>query len=54
MIFMIRNDTEAPTKPDIGTPTRQEPSPFDDPDRYYQPDRLCPDQSKEGTWKSRP
>lgn len=53
---MPRNDetTIAPTKPDIGTPIREEPAPMDDPDRYYNPERLCPDQSKEGTWKSLP
>ena len=49
-------DTDTPTRttPDIGSPVREDPAPMDDPDRYYQPDRLCPDQSKEGTWKSRP
>lgn len=50
-----RNDEVAdPTKTRPGTPVREDPAPFDDPDRYYQPDRLCPDQSKEGTWHSRP
>ena len=39
---------------DKGIPVREEPSPMEDPDRYYNPERLCPEQGKEGTWKSRP
>lgn len=43
---------ETPVK--TGSPVRESPTPFDDPQRFYQPERLCPDQGKEGGWKSRP
>lgn len=54
--MFIRLDTASPVKttPDVGSPVRPDVAPLAEPDRYYQPDRLCPDQSKEGTWKSRP
>lgn len=52
---MARNDgISDPTKTLPGAPVREEPSPLGDPDRYYNPERLCPEQGKEGTWKSRP
>lgn len=46
--------TDSPTK--TGAPTRERPfeSPRPGPERHYQPERLCPTQRKDGTWKSRP
>lgn len=45
---------ETPTRTRPDTPTRPDTSPIGDPERYYNPERLCPEQGKEGTWKSRP
>ncbi len=49
-------DTEAPvrTRPDTDTPVRENPFSLPEPDRFYQPERLCPDQSQEAGWTSRP
>lgn len=49
--------TEAPTTtptttPD--TPVRENPFSLPEPDRFYNPERLCPDQSQQGGWRSRP
>lgn len=46
-----------PTETPVQTPTRtpgESPSEMPSPDRFYQPERLCPDQSQQGAWRSRP
>ncbi len=43
--------TEAPAKTPTKAPT-EDPNPG--PERYYRPDRLCPDQKQDGGWRSRP
>jgi hypothetical protein len=40
------------TTPTTTTPTRTEPTV--DPDRHYNPERLCPGQRKDGERRSRP
>ena len=42
------------TKTRTGTPTSPEKAPMSDPERHYHPQRLCPDQSKDGGWRARP
>lgn len=49
------NETETSTPVKTGAPTQApERMPMEDPERYYQPERLCPDQSKDGGWRARP
>ena len=45
-----RPETETKT----GTPVAPEKAPMPDPERHYQPQRLCPDQTKDGGWRARP
>ncbi len=47
------------TSPDTKTKTDQPMTPVEeprmpDPERHYNPERLCPDQSKDGGWRARP
>lgn len=48
--------TEAPVKDPVETPTRtpEKDQPFDDPTPYYVPERLCPDQEKDGGFRTAP
>lgn len=45
--------SEVPTKTPTQTPTKN-PEPGTAPERYYQPERLCPDQRQKGSWRARP
>lgn len=52
----MADPTTSPNPVKTGAPT-QAPDRvpmIDDPERYYQPQRLCPDQSKDGGWRARP
>lgn len=40
------------TKPDVQTPEKEHEVP--DPERFYNPEKLCPDQRKDGTRWSAP
>lgn len=42
----------APVK--VDAPTRAPVMPSEDPERYYHPERLCPDQRQDGGWRTRP
>ena len=42
------------TKTHTETPLAPEKTPMSDPERHYNPQRLCPDQSKDGGWRARP
>lgn len=47
--------TETPVKAPTESPVRN-PShrSIPDPDKHYSPERLCPDQRKEGGWRGSP
>ena len=45
--------TEAPVKTPTKTPTKS-PDKKPAPERYYEPRRLCPDQKKDGAWRTQP
>jgi hypothetical protein len=49
---MPKPDTQTPTKTDA--PTRRQDEPAADPERHYNPERLCPSQRKDGTRWSMP
>lgn len=42
-----------PTK-EVETPVKTPVKPEESPDKFYQPERLCPNQRKDGTWRSLP
>jgi hypothetical protein len=46
--------TTAPTKTDTPTAPTKRDTPQIDPDRHYQPERLCPDQRGDGERWARP
>ena len=47
-------ETTPDTKTRTGTPIAPERAPMSDPERHYQPERLCPDQTKDGGYRARP
>ena len=46
--------SETKTKPGVRTPVVPERAPYPERERYYSPDRLCPDQKKDAGWSARP
>lgn len=44
----------SPVETPVKSPVRTEPDRVPDPDRYYQPERLCPQQKKDATRWSAP
>ena len=50
-----RRSNVMPTAPvKVDAPTRAPVMPSEDPERYYHPERLCPDQRQDGGWRTRP
>ena len=45
--------TEAPVKAPPKAPEKS-PDKKPSPERYYEPKRLCPDQKKDGGWRTQP
>jgi|FLYL01.1.fsa_nt_gi hypothetical protein len=45
--------TETPVKTNVPGPETERPV-KEDPDRFYWPERLCPDQTQKSTWRSLP